>query len=194
MIWWNRIKWRPEMPYFTYHHASCYKAANLDSVLCQRGTSILIIIYVYLHFHSNSFHIKFCTKNENVREIPDKLKKSYTQNSWIKHREKCHTKCKFYNQTNHNVMFACEWGFKNDNIKWPGALLLTWFNFNPSMAKQLHPIWCVGWIYLSIPKLQLCNSWSLWTDKWFHLTFYQACDYLSMLGFKLNHVSKRGPR
>ena len=24
-------------------------------------------------------------------------------------------------------------------------------------------------------------------------TFYWACDYLSMLGFKLNHVSKWGP-
>ena len=30
-------------------------------------------------------------------------------------------------------------------------------------------------------------------DKYFHLTLYQACDYLSMLGLKLNHVSKRGP-
>ena len=29
-------------------------------------------------------------------------------------------------------------------------------------------------------------------DKEFHPTFYQACDYLSMLGLKLNHVSKRG--
>ena len=26
-----------------------------------------------------------------------------------------------------------------------------------------------------------------------HSIFYKACDYLSMLGFKLNHVSKRGP-
>ena len=24
--------------------------------------------------------------------------------------------------------------------------------------------------------------------------FYNGCDYLSMLGLKLNHVSKRGPR
>ena len=28
-------------------------------------------------------------------------------------------------------------------------------------------------------------------DKWFYPTFYCACDYLSMLGLKLNHVSKR---
>ena len=50
----------------------------------------------------------------------------------------------------------------------------------------------MGWNYLSIPKLQRCNRWSLGMDKKFHLTLYQACNYLSMLGLKLNHVSKRG--
>ena len=30
-------------------------------------------------------------------------------------------------------------------------------------------------------------------DKWIHPTLYWKCDYLSMLGLKLNHVSKRGP-
>ena len=52
----------------------------------------------------------------------------------------------------------------------------------------------MGWNYLSIPKLQRCNRWSLGMDKLFHRTLYQACDYLSMLGLKLNHVSKRGHR
>ena len=52
----------------------------------------------------------------------------------------------------------------------------------------------MGWNYLSIPKLQRCNRWSLGMDKWFHPTLYWACDYLSMLGLKLNHVSKSGPR
>ena len=28
-------------------------------------------------------------------------------------------------------------------------------------------------------------------DKWFHLTLYNRCDYLFMLGLKLIHVSKR---
>ena len=28
----------------------------------------------------------------------------------------------------------------------------------------------------------------------FHPTFYNGCNYLSMLGLKLNHVIKRGPR
>ena len=36
--------------------------------------------------------------------------------------------------------------------------------------------------------------WSLWMDKLFHPTLYWACDYLSMLGSKLIHVCKRGPR
>ena len=50
------------------------------------------------------------------------------------------------------------------------------------------------WNYLSIPKLQLWNRWSLGMDKWFNLTLYSVCDYLSMLGLKLNHVYKRGSR
>ena len=52
----------------------------------------------------------------------------------------------------------------------------------------------MGWNYLSIPKLQRCNRWSLGMDKYIHPTFYNGCNYLSMLGLKLNHVSKRGHR
>ena len=51
----------------------------------------------------------------------------------------------------------------------------------------------MGWNYLSIPKLQRCNRWSLGMDKLVHPTFYNECNYLSMLGLKLNHVSKRVP-
>ena len=51
----------------------------------------------------------------------------------------------------------------------------------------------MGRNYLSIPQLQRCNRWSLGMDKYFHPTYHRACDYLSMLGLKLNHVSKRGP-
>ena len=29
-------------------------------------------------------------------------------------------------------------------------------------------------------------------DKLFHPTLYNGCNYLSMLGLKVNHVSKRG--
>ena len=52
----------------------------------------------------------------------------------------------------------------------------------------------MGWNYLSIPKLQRLHRWSLGMDKLFHPTHYNGCDYLSMLGLKLNHVRKRGHR
>ena len=51
----------------------------------------------------------------------------------------------------------------------------------------------MGWNHLSIPKLQRLYRWSLGMDNWFHPTFYNGSDYLFMLGFKLIHVSKRGP-
>ena len=35
------------------------------------------------------------------------------------------------------------------------AALLTGFNFNPSMDKQLLTLQSVGWNYLSIPKFQI---------------------------------------
>ena len=75
-----------------------------------------------------------------------------------------------------------------------GPLLQTWINFNPSMDKESHAQWYVRWNYLSIPKLQRCNRWSLGMDKWFNLTLYNGCNYLSMLGSKLNHVTERNPR
>ena len=52
----------------------------------------------------------------------------------------------------------------------------------------------MGWNYLSIPKLQWCSHWNLGMDKPFHPTHYNGCNCLSMLGLKLNHVSKRGRR
>ena len=39
----------------------------------------------------------------------------------------------------------------------------------------------MGCNYLSIPKLQQCNCWSLEMDKLFHPTLYWTSDYLSML-------------
>ena len=81
--------------------------------------------------------------------------------------------------------------FPSSTTEIPGGPLLTWFNFNPSVDKYLHPLWSVGWNYLPIPKRQQCNHWSLGMDKRFHLTLYWACDYLSMLGFRLIHVNKR---
>ena len=48
------------------------------------------------------------------------------------------------------------------------------------------------WDAITIPKLQQCNRWSLRMDKWLHPELYTGCNYLSMQGLKLNHVSKRG--
>ena len=57
-----------------------------------------------------------------------------------------------------------------------------------SMDTCLHPLWIARWNYVYIFKLQ----W--WMDKQFHPTFYWACDYLSVLGSNLIHVSERGLR
>ena len=48
--------------------------------------------------------------------------------------------------------------------------------------------------YQSTPKLQRWNRWSLGMDKKFHPTLCNGCNYLSILGVKLNHVCVRGPR
>ena len=56
------------------------------------------------------------------------------------------------------------------------------------------------WFYLTVSESDIIklfnqsNRWSLGMDKWFHPILYYGCNYLSMLGLKLNHVSKRGPR
>ena len=78
--------------------------------------------------------------------------------------------------------------------KYQRPLLLTWIHFNPSMDKPYLPQINVEWNYLYIPKLQWLHRWSLGMDKWFHPTLYNGRNYLSMLGLKLKHVSKRGPR
>ena len=48
------------------------------------------------------------------------------------------------------------------------------------------------WNYLSIHNLQHLHHWSLGMDKLLHPIHYYGCNYLSMLGLKLNHVSKMG--
>ena len=63
------------------------------------------------------------------------------------------------------------------------------------------PAWITNHIHCKLsdeitypfPKLKRCNRWSLWMDKWFNPTFYYACNYLSMLGLQLFHISKKGP-
>ena len=61
------------------------------------------------------------------------------------------------------------------------------------MEKYSHTQQNVWWNYFSIPKHQRLHRWCLVVDKWFHHTLYDGCSYQSMLGLKLNHISKRGP-
>ena len=51
----------------------------------------------------------------------------------------------------------------------------------------------MGWIYLSIPKLQWMDHWSLVMDKWLHRKLYNVGDYLCILGWK-SIKSKMGSR
>ena len=46
---------------------------------------------------------------------------------------------------------------------------------------------------LSISKFQRCSRCSLGLHKYFYPTFYNGCNYLSMLGLKLISVGKRVP-
>ena len=50
------------------------------------------------------------------------------------------------------------------------------------------------WDEITYPFLNFngSNRWSLGMDKYFHPTLYNGWNYLSMPGFKLNHVSKNG--
>ena len=58
----------------------------------------------------------------------------------------------------------------------------------------------MGWNYLSIPKLQWLHpnfkgeTVEVWEWISNFISLYNGCNYLSMLGLKLIHVSKRGPR
>ena len=78
-------------------------------------------------------------------------------------------------------------------VRFQDTLLLTLIDFSASMDKWLYPLQRVGWNYLSIPKLQRCNRWSLGLDNWLHATLYWTCDYVFMMGLNLNSVSKKGP-
>ena len=49
------------------------------------------------------------------------------------------------------------------------------------------------WNYLTIPKRQRLYRWISGIDNLFHSTLHNKCNHLSMLGYKLIHVSKRGP-
>ena len=65
----------------------------------------------------------------------------------------------------------------------------------------LIPAWIINqapskvWDVITYPilKQQRLHRWSLGMNTWFHPTFYNGCNYLSVLELKLNHVSKKDP-
>ena len=65
-------------------------------------------------------------------------------------------------------------------------------SWNPQSSMSLVITYMVkSWMKLLIHShTPRCNGWSLGIDKYFHPTFHNRCDYLSMLGLKLNHVCK----
>ena len=85
------------------------------------------------------------------------------------------------------INFLISWDISGP-FYWHGLTLI------PAWIKNHLPSINVGWNYLSIPKLQRLHRWSLGMDKLCLPTFYNGCVYLSTVGLKLNHGSKRGPR
>ena len=82
------------------------------------------------------------------------------------------------------------------NSRWDlGPLLPTRFDFNHSVDELIITliIMCEMKLLIRSQTWNYCDRWYLGMDDWFHPTFYTACEYLSMLGSKLNHVSKRDP-
>ena len=74
-----------------------------------------------------------------------------------------------------------------------GLLSLTWINFTPTWISIniQYKVW--DEINYPFPNLSGCAV-EVWKCKNNLIaTLYWECDYLSMLGLKLNHVSKRGP-
>ena len=66
-----------------------------------------------------------------------------------------------------------------------GHILLTRFNFDPTWISNHKPSKVWGDI-----TFQTCTA-----EAWEWISnFHDGCNYLSMLGLKLNHVSKRGHR
>ena len=88
----------------------------------------------------------------------------------------------------------------NMPLKTPMAPLLTWFNFDKIITAWMSN--CMHkkvWYEISYPfpflNFNDCMVQRLQgMDKQFHPTLYNGCNYLSNLGLKLIHVSKRGRR
>ena len=73
-----------------------------------------------------------------------------------------------------------------------GSLLLPWITLNPNMQKSSHAN--IVWDELTYPfpifNCCIVQDWALTSN---FIPHYNDCDYLSILGLKINPVSKRGP-
>ena len=72
-------------------------------------------------------------------------------------------------------------------------LLLKWTILIPAWISYHMRIRVRGEITYPFPNFNGCTAevWE-WISK-FHLILYNGCNYLSVMGFKLNHISKMGP-
>ena len=76
----------------------------------------------------------------------------------------------------------------------------TWVSFNKH-GLTLILAWISNFTYYTVwdeiihpfTNFNSFNCWCLGMDKYFHLTIHWTCNYLTNLGLKLIHVSKRGP-
>ena len=77
-------------------------------------------------------------------------------------------------------------------LRYLGLRLLTWINFNPGIDIITFPVKCGTKSFIH-SQTSTVQRWSLGMDKPFNPSLYRGYNYLSMLGLRLNHVSKRDP-
>ena len=72
-----------------------------------------------------------------------------------------------------------------------GPILLTWFTFDSNM--EYHTIES-GKKLLIISQTSMAQPLKFGMDMKFNPTLHNGCNYLSMLGWKIEHVTQRDPR
>ena len=90
---------------------------------------------------------------------------------------------------NSSCVVKQHWRLFKKTSRYQGPLLLRWINFNPACINN--------YINEITSPSQNFNGSTVEIWEWinnFNVTLHWICDYLSMSGFKLNRVSKRGPR
>ena len=90
------------------------------------------------------------------------------------------------------ILEVCEPG-KHQYVAREVVILMKYTWFQTWYSMHIYPVQC-RWNYLSIHKLHRLYRWSSGMDKYCHPALYDGCIYLSMLGLKLDDVSKRVSR